>query len=88
MKFYLHKIGGHLQELAVLMIVFVPLDRHLTMRQIAELADLRCYDALGYRVGEENSLMAAFGAYGPIMAGAIVVGIVCVILTRFVKDDR
>ena len=32
--------------------------------------------------------MAAYGAYGPIMAGAMVVGIVCLFLTRFVKDDR
>lgn len=30
MRFYLHKIGGHLQEVAVLAAVFVPLDRNLT----------------------------------------------------------
>jgi hypothetical protein len=35
LNFYLHKIGGHLQELAVLAMVFVPLDAHnLTRREI------------------------------------------------------
>ena len=38
MKFYLHKTGEHLQELAILALVFVPLDRHLTMHGIAVLA--------------------------------------------------
>ena len=28
LKFYLHKIGGHTQELTVLAMVFVPLDAH------------------------------------------------------------
>ena len=28
MRFYLHKIGEHLQEFAVLAMVFVPLDLH------------------------------------------------------------
>jgi hypothetical protein len=37
MRFYLHKIGGHLQELAVLVLVFVPLDSHLTHHGIAML---------------------------------------------------
>lgn len=38
MKFYLHKIGGHLQELAVLAMVFVPLDSHgLTSVQLVLL---------------------------------------------------
>jgi hypothetical protein len=37
MRFYLHKIGGHLQELAVLALVFVPLDSHLTHKGIAVL---------------------------------------------------
>ena len=32
--------------------------------------------------------MAELGAYGPILAGALVVGIVGLFLTRFVKDDR
>lgn len=30
MKFYIRKVGEHLQELAVLAAVFVPLDAHLT----------------------------------------------------------
>jgi hypothetical protein len=33
MRFYISKIGGHLQELAVLALIFVPLDRHLTVHQ-------------------------------------------------------
>jgi hypothetical protein len=33
MRFYLHKIGGHLQEIAVLAAVFVPLDRNLTLHE-------------------------------------------------------
>jgi hypothetical protein len=34
MRFYLYKIGGHLQELAVLAMVFVPLDyQGLTVKQ-------------------------------------------------------
>jgi hypothetical protein len=33
MRFYLRKVAGHLQELAVLAAVFVPLDRNLTNRQ-------------------------------------------------------
>ena len=38
MKFYLHKIGGHFQELAVLAMVFVPLDAHgLTKRAVSLL---------------------------------------------------
>ncbi len=37
MRFYLNKIGGHLQELAVLAIVFVPLDGHLTHHGIVVL---------------------------------------------------
>lgn len=37
MRYYLHKIGGHLQELAVLAMVFVPLDRRLTTEQIVVL---------------------------------------------------
>lgn len=32
MRFYLNKIGGHLQELAILAMVFVPLDRHLNLK--------------------------------------------------------
>lgn len=37
MRFYIHKIGEHLQELAVLAAVFVPLDRSLTIHQIVML---------------------------------------------------
>lgn len=33
MRFYINKIGGHLQELAVLAAVFVPLDRNLTSHE-------------------------------------------------------
>jgi len=33
MRYYLNKIGGHLQEIAVLAAVFVPLDRNLTVHQ-------------------------------------------------------
>lgn len=40
MRFYLNKIGGHLQELAVLAVVFIPLDRHLETPQILELCAL------------------------------------------------
>ena len=36
MRFYLHKIRSHLQELAVLLAVFVPLDAHnLARRELA-----------------------------------------------------
>jgi hypothetical protein len=43
MRFYLHKIGGHLQELAVLAMVFVPLDYHgLTLRQGVFLFGVCC----------------------------------------------
>ena len=31
--------------------------------------------------------MGAYGAYGYIMAGALIVGVVGLFLTRFVKDD-
>jgi hypothetical protein len=34
MGFYFHKIGEHLQRLAVLAIVLVPLDRRLTLHQV------------------------------------------------------
>jgi hypothetical protein len=34
MRFYLQKIGEHLQKLAVLAIVVVPLERHLTIHQV------------------------------------------------------
>lgn len=37
MKFYLRKIGEHLQELAVLAAVFVPLDAHLTNGKVLVL---------------------------------------------------
>jgi hypothetical protein len=37
MRFYLHKIGGHLQELAILAMVFVPLDRGVTARKMIVL---------------------------------------------------
>lgn len=37
MRFYLNKIGGHFQELAILALVFVPLERSLTHPQIVEL---------------------------------------------------
>jgi hypothetical protein len=37
MRFYLHKIAGHLHRLAVIAIVFVPLDRRLTIHQITVL---------------------------------------------------
>jgi len=37
MRFYLNKIGSHLQELAVLALVFVPLDGHLTHKGIGVL---------------------------------------------------
>jgi hypothetical protein len=38
MRFYIRKIGEHLQELAVLAVIFVPLDHHLTTRGIIYLA--------------------------------------------------
>jgi hypothetical protein len=34
MRFYFQKIGEHLQKLAVLAIVLVPLKRHLTIHQV------------------------------------------------------
>lgn len=37
MRFYLRKIGEHLQELAVLAAVFVPLDAHLTSGKVLVL---------------------------------------------------
>lgn len=37
MRFYLNKIGGHLQELAVLAMVFVPLDLHLNLHAVIAL---------------------------------------------------
>jgi hypothetical protein len=37
MPFYLRKIGEHLQELAILAMVFVPLDHGLTAHQMMAL---------------------------------------------------
>jgi hypothetical protein len=48
MRFYISRIGGHLQELAVLALIFVPLDRYLNSASIyggryGGSANLRCY---------------------------------------------